>query len=116
DMDDDKGTSLIFVNSKAGQAMIERIAGEMQFKEVDINEAIKYNPAAIKSVAYNHKREQFFKELHKLTFEELVKKYCTDKLAIRVKRKTKTILRKILMKTGLLGLAKRTVGRKLQGQ
>jgi coenzyme F420-reducing hydrogenase beta subunit len=112
DMDDDKGTSLIFVNSKAGQAMIEQIADKMQFKKVDINEAVKYNPAAIKSVAYNPNREKFFKELHKLTFDELVRKYCTDKLPIRVKRKTKVILRKILMKLGLLSLAKRVVGRK----
>jgi coenzyme F420-reducing hydrogenase beta subunit len=115
DMDDDKGTSLIFVNSKAGQAMIEQIADKMQLKEVDINEAVKYNLAAIKSIASNPNREKFFKELHKLTFDELVKKYCTDKLSIRVNRKTKAILRKVLMKVGLLGLAKRVIGRKSLG-
>jgi coenzyme F420-reducing hydrogenase beta subunit len=112
DMDDDKGTSLIFVNSKAGLAMIEQIADKMQLKEIDINEAVKYNPVAIKSVASNPNREEFFKELHKLTFDQLVKKYCTDKLSIRVNRKTKAILRKLLMKVGLLGLAKRFIGRK----
>ena len=112
DMDDDKGTSLIFVNSKAGQAMIEQIADKMKFKEVDINEAVKYNSAAIKSVDTNSNREKFFEELHKLTFDELVKKYCTDKLSIRVKRKTKAVLKKILMKVRLFGLAKKAAGRK----
>jgi coenzyme F420-reducing hydrogenase beta subunit len=111
DMDDDKGTSLIFVNSKAGQAMIEQIADKMQFKEVDINEAIKYNPAAIKSVASNPNRGKFFKELYKLTFEELVKKYCTDKLSVRIKRRVKSLARAILKKLGLLGFTKRILGR-----
>jgi len=111
DMDDDKGTSLIFVNSKAGQTMIEQIADKMQFKEVDINEAIKYNPAAIKSVASNPNRGKFFKELYKLTFEELVKKYCTDKLSVRIKRRVKSLARAILKKLGLLGFTKRILGR-----
>jgi len=111
DMDDDKGTSLIFVNSKAGQAMIEQIAAKMQFKEVDINEAVKYNSAAIKSVASNSNRKKFFKELHKLTFDDLVKKYCTDKLSVRIKRRAKSLARAILKKLGLLDFTKRILGR-----
>jgi coenzyme F420-reducing hydrogenase beta subunit len=111
DMDDDKGTSLIFVNSQAGKAMIEQIAVKMQFKDVDINEAVKYNSAAIKSVAPNPNREKFFKELHELSFDELVKKYCTDKLSVRVKRKVKLVVRTTLQKLGLLSFAKRTLRR-----
>ena len=111
DMDDDKGTSLIFVNSKAGQAMIEKIADKMQFKEVDINEAIKYNPAAIKSAASNSNREKFFKEIHTLAFDKLVKKYCTDKLSVRIIRRIKLLARAILKKLGLLSFAKRVLGR-----
>ena len=97
-MDDDKGTSLIFVNSKAGQAMIEKIADKMQFKEVDINEAIKYNPAAIKSAASNSNREKFFKEIHTLAFDKLVKKYCTDSIMVRIKRKAKSLVYKVVKK------------------
>lgn len=111
DMDDDKGTSLIFVNSKAGKDMIECISNKMRFKEVDINEAIKYNSAAIKSVASNPNREKFLEELHKITFDELVKKYCTDKLSVRVKKKVKPIVSTALKKLGLLGFAKRILGR-----
>lgn len=99
DMDDDKGTSLIFVNSTKGQAMFEKINDKILFKEVDINQAVLYNSAAIKSVEYNPKRESFFEELEKLPFDKLVNKYCTDEMSVRIKRKIKFILRKILEKS-----------------
>lgn len=111
EMDDDKGTSLIFINSKTGREIFYSISNEMKFKEVDINEAIKYNPSAIKSVLENPNRDKFFSDLWKLEFDKLVKKYCTDKLIIRVKNKAKVILRGILNKTGLLGIGKKIVRR-----
>ena len=42
----------------------------------------------------------FFSELDELDFDRLVKKYCTDKLQVRVKRKLKFIGAKVLKKTG----------------
>lgn len=59
DMDDDKGTSLIFVNSKNGQEIFNSISCGIKFKEVDINEAVKYNSSAIKSVSKNPNRDYF---------------------------------------------------------
>lgn len=106
EMDDDKGTSLIFVNSKNGQLMLDKIKGDILYKEVDINQAVSYNSAAIKSVEYSPKREGFFKELDQLDFDKLVKKYCTDKLGVRIKRKTKSVIRLILQKTGTINLVK----------
>ena len=111
DMNDDKGTSLIFVNSKAGQTMIEQIEDKMKFKAVDINEAVKYNSAAIKSASSNPNRNQFFKELHKLNFNKLVKKYCRDKLPVRIKRKTKSVASAILKKLGIINNCKRILQR-----
>ena len=78
-MDDDKGTSLIFVK-KNGQEIFNSISCGIKFKEVDINEAVKYNPSAIKSVSKNPNRDYFFAELNNLEFNQLVNKYCTDKL------------------------------------
>ena len=89
EMDDDKGTSLIFVNSDNGQSMFEKIEDTMLYKEVYINEAVKYNSAAIKSVECNPNRENFFADLDNTEFDKLVKKYCTDKLDVRIKRKIK---------------------------
>ena len=94
DMDDDKGTSLIFVNSTKGQAMFEKINDKILFKEVDINQAVLYNSAAIKSVEKNPNRKRFFDELDNEVFDKLVNKYCRDKVFDKLKRKMKSIIRK----------------------
>lgn len=111
EMDDDKGTSLIFVNSEIGQDIFNSISINMIFKEVNINEATKYNSAAIKSVPKNPNRDNFFDYLDNLEFDELVKRYCTDKLVTRTKQKVKTSIRGILNKIGLLDVVKRIVRR-----
>lgn len=109
EMDDDKGTSLIFVNSEAGQDMVEQIKNNILWQEVDINEAVKYNSAAIKSVESNPKREKFFEELDKNFFDEVVKKYCSHSLLVRIKRKAKLTIYVVLNKTGLLNIARQVL-------
>lgn len=106
ELDDDKGTSLIFVNSISGQWMLEKIKNKILYKEVEINQAVSYNTAAIKSVGYNPKRDSFFEELDKESFDQLVKKYCSDSVYVKVKRKMKNMIRVILQNMGLLNLAK----------
>lgn len=107
EMDDGKGTSLIFVNSDNGQSILEEIKDDILYKEVDINQAVKYNSAAIKSVGYNPKRDSFFGELDNLPFNVLVKKYCTDSISIRIKSKSKYLMYQLLKNTGLLSICKK---------
>lgn len=76
ELDDDRGTSLIFINSTYGRFIFEQIKDKILFKKVDIYEAVKYNPTAIKSAPYNPKREKFLKELNCDNFDQVVKKYC----------------------------------------
>ncbi len=102
-MDDDKGTSLIFVNSSKGQIMYEKIKNQILSREVDIQSAVLFNSAAIKSVGYNPNRDSFFEELDLLEFDKLVEKYCTDTMLVRMKR----IIYKTLKKVGPLNMVKR---------
>lgn len=97
EMDDDKGTSLIFVNSDVGQSILENIKDEIKYKEVDINQAVSYNTAAIKSVKYNSNRDGFMMEKDFLDFDILVDKYCTDRLKTRMKKKLRLIIKKALI-------------------
>lgn len=106
EMDDDKGTSLIFINSTKGQSMLEQIKGSTLYNEVDINKAVAYNTAAIKSAKYNPRRDSFFAELDKKSFNQLIKEYCSDRIIVRVERKLKTIASIVLKKTGLLSVVK----------
>lgn len=108
EMDDDKGASLIFVNSEMGQEMFKNIMETITFKEVNINEAVFYNSAAIKSAKYNPKRKDFFRNLDKLPFKCLVKKYCSDPILTKMKRKTKLIIKILLSKPGLLKRQRKT--------
>lgn len=87
ELDDDKGTSLIFVNSTEGRTMFKKIQDKVLCQEVDTEKAVSYNSAAIKPVAKNEKRESFFEELEQLPFDKLVKKSCSQSLLIKIKRK-----------------------------
>ncbi len=106
EMDDDKGTSLIFINSKAGKVMFEGIKERMVYQEVDIHRAVKYNSSAIKSVQFNSKRDAFMSEKDNLSFDKLVGKYCTDPLSTRIR----SGIKRVLAKTRMLDIVRSFVG------
>ena len=112
EMDDDKGTSLVFVNSTNGELLLEKIKDKILYKEVDINQAIVYNSAAVKSAKYNPKRDDFFNELDKVSFDILIRRHCSDRISARIKRKAIEIGGRVLRKTGTLDIVKRGLGRK----
>lgn len=112
ELDDDKGTSLIWVNSPKGQALLEGIKTQVVSRQVDINQAIKYNSAAIRSAKHNPKRQGFLRELDILPFDRLVKKYCTDSVAVRIKRRLKTIAYVVLKKLNLINFSKHILRKK----
>ena len=104
EMDDDKGTSLVFVNSEKGHEMFKEIKDKITLKEVDIKEAVSYNSAAIKSARFNPKRNSFFEDLDSIPFKSMVKKYCSDPMLTRIKRDIKSTSRTILKKLGFLDI------------
>jgi coenzyme F420-reducing hydrogenase beta subunit len=110
-MDDDKGTSLLFINSKNGKAMFDGLQNSIAFEEVDINKAVTYNPAAFKSAIENPNRKGFFGDLDKLSFDKLVDKYCSESMTVTVKRKIISAVTTVLKRTGLLNMAKKILKR-----
>lgn len=75
-MDQDKGTSLVMINSNKGQLLFDSIKDKIRWKEFTIDEARKGNPAmdsSLKSVPLN--RQVFFKDLDIMSFENLASKY-----------------------------------------
>lgn len=89
DMLDDKGTSLVLVNSDKGKTLIENISDNIKLKEVDINKAVKSNPSAYQSACLNKNRKKFFNVIRFKDFEETVK-ICTKKSWV------KKLFRKVL--------------------
>lgn len=110
-MDDDKGTSLLLINSLKGKAMFDSIKDCILAQMVDINRAIRDNSVAIKSVEQNSKREKFFDELDWISFDRLVKKYCSDSMGVKIKRTVRSTAVVVLRKTGLLKVAKKVLKR-----
>ena len=97
-LDDDKGVSLVIINSNNGKNIFEKIQNRILYHKVNLklSDVIRYNSAITKSVDCNPKREIFFEKLESMKFDELVKKYCSDSLFIITFKKIKSITRKIL--------------------
>lgn len=99
EMNDNKGTNLVIVNSKKGKELIDKIKNNVEMKEVDLNETIKYNPSMTTSSPINKNREGFFNDLENVEFNELVKKYEYHvSFKGKVKRKVKNIIKRMIGK------------------
>lgn len=95
-MNDNKGLSLIFINSNKGKKLFKEILNDIRYKEVEIDEAVKYNWSAYLSVKEPKKRKDFFRNYGKMDFEKNVN-VCTKVLVhIKIKNKLKSIVYKII--------------------
>ncbi len=88
-MDQDKGTSLVMVNSEKGNAWFKTIKEKIVSREFSLEDAKTGNPAmlnSLKSVPLN--REAFFADIDRMSFEKVAKKYFPKRdVFSKVKRK-----------------------------
>ncbi len=75
DLDDDCGTSLVFVQTPKGEEILMRNGEKLERVLVDAEKAVKYNPAAIQSVALPKQRKAFMKKIDKKPIEFILEKY-----------------------------------------
>lgn len=75
-MDQDRGTSLVMINSDKGMVLFESIKDKIHWKEFSIEDARKGNPAMDSSLSpAKPNRTQFFMSLDNQPFEVVAKKY-----------------------------------------
>ena len=96
DFYDDKGTSLVIVNSSKGKEVFEVIKPLINSKQVDFNEAIKSNPCYDKSVEMPKGRNKFMKEFSKDLFDGGSKKYIKVPFKLKIRRGLSKIKRMII--------------------
>lgn len=72
---DNKGTSLVILNSDNGNKLFEKIKNKIEYGRVDVDKAIEYNSAFIKSAKKDPKREKFMKHVENEDFKKVLKKY-----------------------------------------
>ncbi len=93
-LDDDKGTSMVLLNSNKGIDLFDKIKAKIIFDERDFDEILNGNQCFNHSVNINPKSEQFLMSLNDNNFSEQVKKYSKLSIYKKIKKSIKKIIRK----------------------
>ena len=97
ELDDDKGTSVVLVNTRKGATAFATLATEVDVKPSDFADVIRTNPALVRSAPAHPKREQFFRLLRAgKDFDGLVRKLLKRPLWRRCGSLAKRLIRKAL--------------------
>jgi hypothetical protein len=98
-MDDDKGTSLILVNTDKGEKYWSDINAALTVVPSDYDDAVRINPALVKSPLPHRNRARFFNVACKAKdFDVIVVKLLMLPLMNRIKARIKRILKRALGK------------------
>ena len=76
EIDDDKGLSLVIVNSEKGRNLINSIKNQVFLKKIDFDIATKYNQRVFSSCKENICRRDFFYTAEKSGYDKAFTKYC----------------------------------------
>lgn len=102
EMDDDKGTSVVLLNTEQGKALFDSVADRIVQCDSKVEYAVDGNPCIVRSSKPHPKRAEFFADLDKYPLDRLVKKYCPwPSLVKRVFSRLLRIMGRILRIIGL---------------
>lgn len=93
-MDQDKGTSLVMVNSDKGMELFNAAKGQLVWKEFTMEDARKGNPAMDTSLtAVSSNRDAFFSALDKYPFDKVASRFFPlPTFTGKIKRKVRRLL------------------------
>ena len=97
-MDDDKGLSWVICRSQKGFEYLQSILAETENQPVNYDEVVKYNMSAEISSPKPKNDDKFCEEILREPFDKVVEKYCRISFASIVKRKIKSIVKRMLEK------------------
>jgi len=78
ELDDNKGTSLLLVNSSKGKELLRACVYDIFTSVCDLDHAVQGNPSIVSSVKVPKLREKFFNDLNSLDFDYVIKKYMSE--------------------------------------
>lgn len=97
ELDDDKGTSLLLINSEKGKDLFSRVRSNMEVYEKDFDTIFAGNPMFSGSVKVSKKAHDFLVDLDNISFSVCLKKYMPRiTLWNRIARKLKRIFKKLI--------------------
>lgn len=96
ELDDDKGASVVLINSEKGLRFFEKISENLIYSKAETDKALPPTADSRKSVAVHFNRKKFFVALQQENdFDKLVK-YLEPSIIRKVVRKSKRIIKKLL--------------------
>ena len=95
EMDDDKGTSLVLVNTAKGNWAFSGIVDKIVAKESDFGNAVTTNPAIVKATIPHRNRARFFRHVMRSDFDTMVNRMLLPSFKSRVRIFGGRILRKL---------------------
>ena len=87
EIDDDKGISLLLVNTEKGNDLLADIKNHLTLAKTDVEKSFTYNPCIIKSAPRHNFRQYFLSSYNKVDFEKLVNNCINPSYITRLKRK-----------------------------
>jgi len=105
DFDDDKGVSLILVNSDKGSEWLTGISDTLKLRESNTKDCIQ--PSLRRPTSKSDRREQFWIDYKKKSFDYIARKYG----GLGLKGRCRAFTRSFLKRIGLLGHIRRLVRR-----
>lgn len=92
--DDDKGVSLVLLNTEKGKLLFEKASEDIEIKKVNIDDGLKLNPNLQHPSVIHPNRIQFEKDYKKHGFRYVFNKYGEAGWRFRIKREIKRIIKK----------------------
>lgn len=74
-MDQDKGTSLVMVNTNKGKVLFNAIKSDIVWKEFSMQQALGDNQAAVHSLKIKENREEFYEALSNKSFDIVAREF-----------------------------------------
>lgn len=104
-LDDDKGTSRILINTENGRNIFDKIKENYSYTEVKTQSLVKNVKEMLNSVEMNEKRILFFKDLNELDENTFFEKWFPDSIKVKIERN----IRIFMAKTGIYKSVKKII-------
>lgn len=109
--DDNKGVSLVLINTAKGRDLLNNISKNLILEESNSVECLQPNLQNPSKASLN--RDKLWNDYYRKGFLYVIKKYARDSTITKIKNKTKEMIRRVLFNLKLLGLAKKILHRKV---
>jgi len=91
----DTGVSLVMIHSEKGRQLMNATEVDLEVQSVTLIDALASNPSMTHSVLKPALREQFMKDMHKLSFDKLHERYCGSGVTAKIRRKVAKCLNRL---------------------